>query len=286
MRPVLFYLPGDIPVYSYGIMLGLSCVLGAHLAVYLAERAGIDSKRAWWFMLTVIVCGIAGGRLHELWVQGKLFSSATLEVTHSGRTAYGGFLFGTLAGVLFARFTKMSFWRFADAVAPTLALGLGLTRIGCFLYGCDYGVRSDAWGVVFPPGSPASEDHVEANLLSVLPDGSLPPSLPVLPAQLFASAVGFVLFGVLLWAWFRRPRREGSVFLLFAACYGVARAGLEALRSDEGRGELLGLSTSTTIGILTASLAVALMVVPALKALRAEAGEVLPPPAKDGAAKG
>jgi phosphatidylglycerol:prolipoprotein diacylglycerol transferase len=280
--PELFSIPFlGWPVYSYGVMLGLSCVLGAHLAVYLAERSGISSKTAWWWVLVVIVVGVASGRVHELIVQGRLFSSEALEVSHSGRTAYGGFIGGVLSGILAARFLGVSFWRLADAAAPTLALGLGITRVGCFMYGCDYGFRSDAWGLSFPPGSPACRDQLDAGLLQALADGSFPASLPVFPAQLLASLVGWLLFGLCLWVWFRRPRREGTVLLVFALAYGLARAGLEALREDMGRGQLMGMTTSTTIGFGTAAVSLALLFVPKLRNLRPDAGEVLDVPSED-----
>ena len=44
MYPVLFTLPGGKDVFSYGVMLGLSCVIGAHLAVYLSRRSAIEEK--------------------------------------------------------------------------------------------------------------------------------------------------------------------------------------------------------------------------------------------------
>jgi phosphatidylglycerol:prolipoprotein diacylglycerol transferase len=282
MYPVLFRIPFiDAPVYAYGVMLGLSCVLGAHLAVYLCSRSGIKRNSAWWFALIVIVIGVASGRLHELLVQGKLFSSQAFEVSHSGRTAYGGFIGGTVAAIVAARYLKVPFWRFADAAAPTLALGLGLTRIGCFLYGCDYGFRSENYGVVFPGGSPASRDHVEAGLLSMLPSGAYPDSLSVFPAQLLASFLGFLLFGFTLWIWFRRPRRAGTVFLTFGLLYGIGRAGLEALREDSGRGTLFGMTTSTTIGLVTAALTIGALAIPQLARLREDAGPVLDPPPED-----
>ena len=279
MFPELFRIPFlGWPVYSYGVMLGLSCVLGAHLAVYLASRSGIDAKKAWWLVLIVIAIGVASGRAHELIVQGRLFSSQALEVSHAGRTAYGGFIGGGLAGFFGARFLGVPFWKFADAVAPTLALGLGLTRIGCFMYGCDYGFRSDAWGVSFPAGSPACHDQLEAGLLQPLADGSFPAALPVFPAQLLSSLVGWVLFGLCMWLWFRRPRREGTVLLVFVLTYGLARAGLEYLREDLGRGTLLGMTTSTTIGFGTAAVAIAFLCLPKLRDLRGDAGEVLDAP--------
>jgi len=272
MVPVLVELPGGLKIYSYGVMLGLSCVLGAHIAVYLAERSRIERSRAWWFAVIVIAVGIVGGRIHDL-----IVNSAALEewvaVQHAGRTAYGAFLAASVAGVVAARALSVPFWRIADAVAPTMAIGLGLTRIGCFLYGCDYGVRSDgALGVSFPRGSPAWTDQRDAGLLEF----SDPASLPVLPVQLLASALGLAIGGFLVWLWFRRPRREGTVLLAFFLAYGLVRAGLEQIRGDLGRGELLGLSTSTTIGLATATLAAAALFVPTLASLRPEAGEVVP----------
>jgi phosphatidylglycerol:prolipoprotein diacylglycerol transferase len=295
VRPILFHLPLiGAPVYTYGIMLGLACVLGGHLAVYLSERSGIEGKRAWWLVLTVIVIGVVGGRVHELIVLGELFSKAALAIRHSGRTAYGGYIGGTLAGIVATRMLKVRFWRFSDAVAPTLALGLGIVRIGCFCYGCDYGLRSDKWGVVFPPGSPAWLDQIQDGLIpnpDSLPAGApTPHALPIFPVQFVASAFGFLLFAFLLWQWKRRPRRAGTVFLTFGVLYGLGRAGLEQIRSDHGRGTLLGLSTSTTIGLITAAVCLLLLFVPQLARLREDAGEILDPPkdesdAKDASAK-
>lgn len=271
MRPILFNLFG-FPIYGYGVMLGLSCVLGAHLAVYLSVRSGIKHKQAWKMVLAVIIVGLVGGRVHDLVVNGNFTLNELFRLRHSGRTAYGAFIAATLAAIVGARVFKVPFWRFADAAAPTMALGLGLTRIGCFFAGCDYGFQSDSWGVAFPHESPAWHDQFVANKI----DKHAAASLPVFPAQLLSSLAGFVLFGLTMWLWFKRPRRVGSVLLLFFGSYGLVRAGLEALREDVGRGTLFGLSTSTTIGFLTCAIALALAFVPPLRNLREESGEAIP----------
>jgi phosphatidylglycerol:prolipoprotein diacylglycerol transferase len=276
MWPILFELPGGRPIFSYGVMLGLSCVLGAHLAVYLSQRSGIERKRAWWFAVFVILVGLVGGRVHDLIVNDAPLSE-WLKFQHSGRTAYGAFLSAIAGAVLGAKLFKVSFWRFADAAAPTMALGLGLTRIGCFMYGCDYGFQSEAWGVCFPRGSPAWTDQHDAGQIDFLAEQSL----PVFPTQLPSSVVGFTIFAILMVAWFRRPRREGSILLLFLLTYGLGRAGLEVFRADAGRGQLMGLSTSTTIGLTTAVGAAAFLLVPALARLRGDAGPVLDLPDED-----
>lgn len=261
---------GSLTFYGYGIMLGLSCVLGAHVAIYLAARSGITAKRAWKIVLTVILAGLVGGRVHELIVTGQPLSKL-FELQHSGRTAYGAFLIATGAGFLACKLLKVPFWRFGDAAAPTMALGLGITRIGCFLAGCDYGLVSRDYGIAFPQNSPAWRDQIASGDLAA--DAAR--SLPVLPTQLLSSLAGFLIFALCIKLWFRRPRREGDVTLFFFGAYGLARAGLEQLRGDAGRGELLALSTSATIGLLSAGVAVAALAIPKLRALRAPAGPVL-----------
>ena len=281
MHPILFHLPGGHPIWSYGVMLGLSCVLGGHLAVYLCERSGISRTQAWKMTIFVIVVGLVGGRVHDLIINRQPLEE-WLKFEHAGRTAYGAFISGIAAAIAGGYLFKMSFWRFGDAAAPTMALGLGLTRIGCFLYGCDYGFQSDAWGMCFPRGSPAWIDQEAAGKIAFTAEQSL----PVFPTQLPSSLVGFTIFTILMLAWFRRPRREGSVLLLFLLTYGIGRAGLEALRADEGRGSLLGLSTSTTIGLTTAALAAVFLFVPQLAKLRGDAGPVLDVPDDDRAGDG
>ena len=262
---------GSLTFYGYGIMLGLSCVLGAHLAIYLSVRSGILAKRAWKVVLTVIVAGLVGGRFHELVVTGQPLSKL-FELQHSGRTAYGAFLIATFAGVLACRLLKVPFWRFSDAAAPTMALGLGITRVGCFLAGCDYGLRSNEFGVAFPKGSPAWRDQLSVQEITETASRSL----PVLPTQLISSVAGFLIFALCIKLWFRRPRRDGDVTLLFFGAYGLARAGLEELRGDAGRGLIGTLSTSAAIGLATAIVALAALAIPKLRELRPVSQPALP----------
>jgi phosphatidylglycerol:prolipoprotein diacylglycerol transferase len=128
-----------------------------------------------------------------------------------------------------------------------VVLGLGLTRIGCFLAGCCHGARTDLpWGVRFPAGSPAS--RVFGDMAS--------PSPPVHPTQLYESALGFGLLALALWLLPRR-RFSGQVFLLVTGLYAVARFFLEFIRADDDRGTVWGLlSTSQFISLAVIPLVV------------------------------
>ena len=147
-----------------------------------------------------------------------------------------------------------------DCFAPSLVLGLGLTRIGCFLAGCCHGEPTGLpWGVSFPAGSQASYNPL------CISDGVIPgsvASLPVHPTQIYESMVGFLLFPV---AWFLVKKRKftGQAFLIMIVLYSIARFCLEIIREDSDRGYLFGsatsgisISTSQFIGLVLIAFAV------------------------------
>ena len=154
------------------------------------------------------------------------------------------------------------------ALPPALALGLGLTRIGCFLNGCCYGQRTDfLTGLSFPKESLCFKQHIERGL-PLLDEAH---TLPVHPTQLYESTFGFVLFFALLWLTSRTwtsakalqedpstdsldgdtpPRTGGKIFFVFAGAYAIWRFLIEFVRDDMHRGGFIGISTSQWISLL------------------------------------
>jgi phosphatidylglycerol---prolipoprotein diacylglyceryl transferase len=83
---------------------------------------------------------------------------AVANLTAGGMEFYGGFIGAFLACTLFLLYRRVSFRLYADLLAPSLALGLGVTRIGCFINGCCWGgpcPSETPWAVKFPYLSPA-----------------------------------------------------------------------------------------------------------------------------------
>jgi phosphatidylglycerol:prolipoprotein diacylglycerol transferase len=114
-----------------------------------------------------------------------------------------------------------------DFVAPLGALGLAITRVGCFLNGCCWGAPSDLpWAVTFPPGSLPQQAQAAAGLVAA---GA--PSLPVHPVQLYECAAALAMFGW-LWRRFGRRRCAGEVAAAFGLLYGGWRLLAELLRAD------------------------------------------------------
>lgn len=278
MSPLLFTLPLlGVPVYGYGVMLGLAIVIGWNLALLECRRQGWPQSSMLLGIPFVIACALLGSRW--LYLANHLDQADSLadwfRLSSGGIVAYGGFLGGIAgAGLAFGRRGGLGFLNTADLMAPSVALGTGLTRIGCFLNGCDFGIPTSLpWGLRFPQGSPAWRLHLREGFIL---DGQRVTeasawSLPVHPTQLYEAAVALALFGAVLWLR-RRARRPGQVFLFFFAAYGVARSAIELVRGDPSRGLLFGLPTSQALGLSTAALALAAWFLLALRVTRSRPG--------------
>jgi phosphatidylglycerol:prolipoprotein diacylglycerol transferase len=257
VRPILFYLPFGLPLYAYGAMLCLSVIVGRLLAVRLAERAGIDGKLADRCAVWTLVGAVVGARLLFVVTAVDQFENV-LDVFRwwkGGVVAYGGFLGGLAGAMAFCRIYRVPILTWADCAVPSLCIGLTITRIGCFLGGCDFGQPwNGALAVRFPAGSPA---YTEQTVLGLLPSGASA-SLPVHPTQLYESLAGLVLLGLVV-AVRRRQPVAGQALAAFAMGYAVLRYLIEIVRADPYRGSVGPLSTSQFIAVATFLAAAALL---------------------------
>lgn len=213
MWPVLFRI-GPLDVYSWGFALSLAVLAGTLLLYRQAPKTGLlTPDQVIDMAIWLVVGGIVGARLFYVVVYepGTYLKQPALifALWQGGMVYYGALIGGFIAGVWFVRRNHLPFWPLADLVAPPLALGYGIVRIGCFLNGCCYGKPTSFLGVVFP----------------YLDD------IPRYPTQIFSSVLGFTLFFVLL-AVQRKKSFDGQVFLLFLIIYGIGRTAVEFLREN------------------------------------------------------
>jgi phosphatidylglycerol:prolipoprotein diacylglycerol transferase len=258
MYPILarFHLFGQpVVLYSYGAMLLTALFAGIGLTLTLAQRAGIDWKEFGAGLVWVALAALVGARLLGVITNFEAFSSgfplSFFNLRIRGVVAYGGFMGGFLALGALAKSNRWPAGQLMDLCAVGTALGIGITRLGCFLSGCCFGCPTDRiWGVRFPADSPAYSGQLAKQLI---PSGAAQ-TLPVHPVQLYESAFGFFLLVVLLKTRNRRPG-SGRSAAIFFGLYAVFRFFLEYFRCDAVRGVYFGLSTSQYIAMATAAAA-------------------------------
>ncbi|OFZ70194.1 MAG: hypothetical protein A3K03_09255 [Bdellovibrionales bacterium RIFOXYD1_FULL_44_7] len=245
-------------------MLALAFLTGWHLTQHFVAKDKVtDKNTSANAMKVAIITAILGARIMYFVVNPEHLNSIAdfFAFSRGGMVAYGGFIAATFSTIAYLKWRKVHVWRFGDAVAPALAIGTAITRVGCLLFGCDYGAISDLpWALSFPKGSPSFQHHFSEGLISA--DATA--SLPVHPTQIYESLYALLIFAILLWL--RKimqtsapkisTKPRGYVFLTFVALYAFFRFLNEIIRADTGRGSLGPFSTSQFIAILTIGLAI------------------------------
>jgi phosphatidylglycerol---prolipoprotein diacylglyceryl transferase len=277
--PTLFHLPAlHLEVRSYQVMLVLAVVVCHWLAPRWAMRhEAIEPRTTRWVLGWMGVAAFAGGRAQfviNAW-SFSTFPQKPWEVLAfwQGLHAGGALLALVVSTPIILKLYGLQVGRFADALAPTIGVGIALARLGCFLNGCCYGTPcSGAWCVVFPR---ESYPHVFHLATGVVPAGAIE-SAPVHPIQLYWAVAGLLATAAALWA-YRRKRYHGHVALVALAVYLTAAAAAEPFRAQHYGYAYLwwGRLQFEWIAIAMAVAAVMVLAAAELAARRRAAGEVV-----------
>jgi prolipoprotein diacylglyceryltransferase len=177
MYPILFTIPlsslwerlPDIPIHSYGAMLFVAFICCTSLAAWLARPYGIPRHVFQDLAIWLFAFGILGGRLAYVIKYPGDFETfgQVFAIWSGGLIVYGAFFGGALGFLiayrLFLHKYNLGVWQFTDVIAPCVALGMCLGRIGCLLNGCCYGnIACDSCpSVHFPITAAPSRDMVK-----------------------------------------------------------------------------------------------------------------------------
>ena len=222
MQKIAFHL-GPLPVHWFGLFVAVGFLAGLWTSGRRAARDGISSETVMdagiWLILGTLV-GARAVYVISYWnslFEKPLYPNAPwteiFMIQRGGLVFYGGLIGATIAAIIYVRIRGLPLWKFADALAPGIALGSFFGRFGCLMNGCCYGQPATVpWAIRFP-------DYHETK------------GLPVHPVQMYDALLnlGFAL-GL---AWLhRRKKFDGQVFAAYLVGYAVLRAFVEIFRGD------------------------------------------------------
>lgn len=220
MFPELLHI-GPFHLRSFGAMLALAFLVGTWIALGEARKRDIDESKLLNLVLAILVSSIVGARgMYVLTHLADYRANPMLAFAlwEGGLTLYGGFALGTIGGFAYMRYAGLPLGLTADVVTPSVALGVGIARIGCFLNGCCFGLPGHAaWCVKFPAGSPPD---------AIFPGQALQPS------QLYNAFAAFGLFALML-ALRGRFKAPGQLWWTFLALFMLVRIPIDATRYYE-----------------------------------------------------
>src|ERR1044072_1559750 len=140
MFPVLFTI-GGLTVTSFGVLMALAFLAAGTVGAMELKRKGENPDHAWDMAGYAAIFGILGAKLYYLVLHWDvtMANPRAAILSRSGLVWYGGLILAALAIAWRLNRLKLPVWKFADAIAPALALGYAVGRVGCFMVGDDYG---------------------------------------------------------------------------------------------------------------------------------------------------
>ncbi len=221
MSPVIVEL-GPVSIRWYGLMYVVAIIVGILLVNREVKRRGLAMTLddILDFVLITIPISIIAARLYYVIFSWHYYGNnlgSIYKIWEGGLAIHGGLLGGVLALWIFARWKKISFWKFADVIAPAVVLGQALGRFGNFMNGDAYGTPTDLpWGIIFPSDSPAGQIFRE---------------IPIHPTMLYELTGDLLIFGILMFLR-TKPFRDGFLISIYAVLYSALRFVVEIFRGD------------------------------------------------------
>jgi phosphatidylglycerol:prolipoprotein diacylglycerol transferase len=232
-----------VAVPAYGTLLVAGFIVAIVLAVQRHSALGLKRLEILELGYLTLIGGVLGARLLDVAINlgtvlseiGAVDSAAGIArlLWHVGAFWKGGLAFyGGLAGGIaviwvYGRYKKIPCLELFDFLTPPVAIGLAVTRLGCFLNGCCFGKPTRMpWAVQFPSHSHV---HVQQWHQGLIDLAGRP--LPVHPTQLYELVAALAIFALL---WMRYPRRgfAGEIFFNFGLLYSAWRFISEFWRAD------------------------------------------------------
>ncbi len=200
---------GFIQIRWYGLIYVIGIFLSYFLFRYLAKKKKLKlSEKDFEDALMYGVIGLViGARLGSVISNLPFYLANPLEifaVWNGGMAFHGGLLGVIVAGLIFSRERKISFYQIADMIVIPVTLALALGRIANFINGEFYGtITSLPWGVKFPDAEGFRH-----------------------PVQIYESVKNLFIFSV-LWLVKNKDMPSGTLFWIFIAMYGGLRFTIE-----------------------------------------------------------
>jgi phosphatidylglycerol:prolipoprotein diacylglycerol transferase len=270
---------GDAAISPHGLGIAIGFMTGAWLFTKIAVRRGVPLDATNSIVVWSLIGAVVGSRVAYVIAHVSEFASPLdwFTIWKGGISLLGGIAGATIANAVnIKRQTyRFRFFQIADAIAPCLALGIAVGRIGDLIIGDHLGKPTSwllAWtyegGTLAPPFRCAGDSCV-ADLQgaftqtidrthAVLREGSrvVAEGVGVHQTALYDMLLAGLLFAFLWW-FIRSPRREGVVTLTFGLAYGCIRLIEDSLRIDKRFGPFTGSQwTALTVAIVATALLV------------------------------
>ncbi|MBQ7603177.1 MAG: prolipoprotein diacylglyceryl transferase [Clostridia bacterium] len=220
-----------LTIHWYGLIIAVGLLLALVLGRFNAPRRDYQKDDPLEWILWMLPFAIIGARLYFLIFNGGPWGWEAFAIWNGGLAVYGAIIGGALGAVLYCVVRKKDFLKLADVAVPSLALGQGIGRIGCYFGGCCYGIE-------------VTDPSMQWFPFSVQIDGVWHYS------TFFYESFFDLIICLLLALMLRKVSNRGVVFGCYLVLYGIVRALIEGIRGESLMIGTTGIRVSQLLSIL------------------------------------
>lgn len=241
---------GGIKIAFYGIIIGIGMLLALLYVVKEAKRTGQNPDNYWDLFVWLIVFSIIGARIYYVVFFWDMFKDdfwSVFNIRNGGLAIYGGVIAGALTVFAYSQKRKLSFWQLVDTLVPGLLIGQIIGRYGNFTNREAFGGYTDGLFAMQLPISMVRQRDISADIAEHIVQGTN--YIQVHPTFLYESLWNLGVFLIIL-AYKNKKKFDGELLAFYLIGYGVGRAWIEGLRTDQLLIPGIGLPVSQVLAVI------------------------------------
>jgi phosphatidylglycerol:prolipoprotein diacylglycerol transferase len=241
-------------IMYYGMLIAFGMAMGYLVVEWQAKRTGQNKDLYLDFALYAIILSVIGARIYYVVFSWDDFKDNLIDIFNTrngGLAIYGGVITAVITGFIYAKRKKISFGLLADTGCLGLITGQVIGRWGNFFNREVFGKYTDGIFAMLLDLRDVSYDYtmpveqlaqkyagkteIYDNIMEirnnpVIIDGIT--YIQVHPTFLYESIWNIILLALLI-IYSKHKKFDGEVILLYLAGYGLGRAWIEGIRTDQ-----------------------------------------------------
>lgn len=217
----------------YGVIIGLGVLAGILMAARWAKVTGQDPDVYWDFAIYAVIFSIIGARIYYVIFQWDHYKNNLLSIFNlrqGGLAIYGGVIAAFTTLFIYAKCKKQNAFRMADTGVLGLILGQAIGRWGNFTNREVFGEYTDNFLAMRLPIEAVRPGDISEKLAAHIVEGTN--YIQVHPTFLYESLWNLGILAIML-VYYKHKKFEGEIALLYLGGYGLGRAWIEGIRTDQ-----------------------------------------------------
>jgi phosphatidylglycerol:prolipoprotein diacylglycerol transferase len=247
---------GSFPVAMYGIMIALAMLSGLLLASHMAKKTGLNPDTIWDIGVYLLVLSVVGARIYYVIFMWDMYKDNLLQIFNlrgGGLAIYGGIIAGVLTLYIYCRIKKQKFPLILDFVIYGLLVGQIMGRWGNFFNREVFGEYTNNLLAMRIPVSMVREQDISASIAAHMAEGTN--YIQVHPTFLYEGMWNLAIL-IFLLLYLEHKKFDGEIALLYFAGYGIGRALIESIRTDQLYIPGTQIPVSMVLGLVMAASAI------------------------------